>query len=379
MTLPLLSSNDEIVGLLTTQTLQNKIINVNNNTLKHGITNAIGDLLVGTGTKYDRLAMGSTGGYVLAIKSDLTGLEWVSAPGGGTGETNTASNVGTAGVGVFKLKSGVNLQFKKINAASGGLVAVTDDTTNSEIDLNITGGTNGQILKTVGTTPTWSSDADTYLRSQLTQKWGDYALTSPTGGSGIFTDYLSSVGTHSMVIAANTGARSRWETGAVAGDQAGIRTNTHITIPTNNPRLQFRIGGYSSTNALVFVGFTSLSGAFPTPPNTNPLQDLHGIGLWVNTANTNVRCIHNDGAGASVQEDLSSTTTVASGGIHLFDLYTDDLGVTWHLKFDGTDNVNSTEIPGTTVNLAAIAYTETQSATLKAFDIRGFEFRGKPA
>ena len=71
LTLPLLSSNDEIVGLLTTQTLQNKIINVNNNTIKHGTTNAIGDLLVGTGTKYDRLAMGATGGYVLSIKNDL--------------------------------------------------------------------------------------------------------------------------------------------------------------------------------------------------------------------------------------------------------------------------------------------------------------------
>ena len=200
LTLPLLSSNDEIVGLITTQTLQNKVINVNNNTLKHGITNAIGDLLVGTGTKYDRLAMGSTGGYVLAVKSDLTGLEWISAPGGGSGEANTASNVGTGGVGVFKLKSGVNLQFKKMNAASGALVTVTDDTTNSEIDLNITGGTNGQILKTVGTTPTWSSDPDTYLKSQLTQKWGDYSLTTATGGAGIFNGFLTSAGTHSVLI-----------------------------------------------------------------------------------------------------------------------------------------------------------------------------------
>ena len=52
------------------------------------------------------------------------------------GETNTASNVGTAGVGVFKQKSGVNLEFKKINAGSAK-VTITDDTTNDEVDIDV--------------------------------------------------------------------------------------------------------------------------------------------------------------------------------------------------------------------------------------------------
>ena len=73
-TIPLLSSNDEIVGLITTQQLQNKVFNVSENTLKHGTTNAVGDLLVGNGTKFDRLSPPTTGGYVLAMKSDLTGI-----------------------------------------------------------------------------------------------------------------------------------------------------------------------------------------------------------------------------------------------------------------------------------------------------------------
>lgn len=52
------------------------------------------------------------------------------------GETNTASNVGTAGVGVYKQKTGVNLEFKKINAGSTK-VTITDDTGNSEVDIDV--------------------------------------------------------------------------------------------------------------------------------------------------------------------------------------------------------------------------------------------------
>lgn len=53
-----------------------------------------------------------------------------------TGESNTASNVGVGGVGVFKQKSGVDLQFKNINAGSNK-VTITNDTTNTEIDIDV--------------------------------------------------------------------------------------------------------------------------------------------------------------------------------------------------------------------------------------------------
>ena len=53
-----------------------------------------------------------------------------------TGEANTASNVGSGGVGVFKQKSGVDLQFKNINAGSSK-ITVTDDVGNNEVDIDV--------------------------------------------------------------------------------------------------------------------------------------------------------------------------------------------------------------------------------------------------
>jgi len=60
----------------------------------------------------------------------------IAAASGGSGEVNTASNVGVAGVGVFKQKTGVDLQFKNINAGSNK-VTITNDTSNDEIDINV--------------------------------------------------------------------------------------------------------------------------------------------------------------------------------------------------------------------------------------------------
>lgn len=56
--------------------------------------------------------------------------------GAGAGEDNTASNVGTGGVGVFKQKTGVDLEFKNINAGSPA-ITIIDDAGDNEVDIDV--------------------------------------------------------------------------------------------------------------------------------------------------------------------------------------------------------------------------------------------------
>jgi hypothetical protein len=104
-------------------------------------------------------------------------------------EANTASNVGTAGVGVFKQKTGVDLEFKNINAGSTK-ITVADDTGNNEIDvdidvavlepeiniLNLNGAPDEVGTAVVGTT-----DVQTLTNKTLTNPKIDTALLDTNG------------------------------------------------------------------------------------------------------------------------------------------------------------------------------------------------------
>jgi hypothetical protein len=69
-------------------------------------------------------------------KGLVTGVTTATISGGGGGEANTSSNVNTSGVGVFKQKTGVNLEFRGINPASSMMSTTLNAGTNA-VDIDV--------------------------------------------------------------------------------------------------------------------------------------------------------------------------------------------------------------------------------------------------
>ena len=110
---------------------------------------------------YAKVADKTGGGAKIASASVVPGdgcASWSSGNIGSTGqpcgsgsggEANTASNQGSAGVGTYYQKSGVDLQFYKLNPASNKL-SVTLDAANHKIDFDVATANLGLTAGSVG-------------------------------------------------------------------------------------------------------------------------------------------------------------------------------------------------------------------------------------
>jgi hypothetical protein len=129
-----------------------------------------------------------------AINLYSDGTNWFTSqffiPPGSRGEANTASNVGTAGVGVFDSKAGVDLRFKKINSGSAK-ITVTDDAVNNEVDIDLGTVDASDIDFTPADNSDWESsldpgqtdDALDQLASRLTDQENSQLYKDQSGGT----------------------------------------------------------------------------------------------------------------------------------------------------------------------------------------------------
>lgn len=334
----------------STETVSNKTVNIDTNTIKHSTTNATGDIMRydAASGKYTRLAKG-TALQVLQVNTAGTDLEYgtPASGGGGGGEANTASNVGSAGIGLFYQKLGIDLQFKSIFSPDAS-VLISDDTGNQKVDISLGAG-----VAKINTANTFGDFQNTFRSSRL-------AIANPANSAAYF--FVASALTASRnitlpLLAANdimateafaqTLTNKTMGTGTVANiDTITLKhstTNLAGELLVNNGTKYDRLPkGAANTFLSVNASGTDLAWATPTAATFN-LDSLTDV------------TITSPASGHS----LLFNGSVWVNSVHNLDSATDVVIATptngQHLVYNGTNWVNTTPAGGTTREVLAAA------------------------
>lgn len=177
-----------------------------------------------------------TAGQVLTAGSGTT-ASWVTPAASGSGEANTASNVGTAGVGIYRQKTGVNLEFKRINAGSNR-ISVTDDTANNEVDIDVNVSNLG--LSAVATSGSYTdlTNRPTIPAAQVNSDWNATSgvaqiLNKPNipNVTGTNTgDQTLSISGQTLTISGANGNSVTIPTGSATVDYSTLPAGTTLTV-----------------------------------------------------------------------------------------------------------------------------------------------------
>lgn len=204
--------------------------------------NGITGTTINVNGQYELPTTLGTSGDVLTLDGTNQTV-WQAPTGGGSGEANTASNIG-GGEGLFSGKSGVDLQFKSLTSTGG---TVTISSTGSTVNLESSGGGGGGAF---------TNDADHNLfggtnagvnlsgSDQRNFFAGYYAGNQVTSGK-----YNIGIGQKAMGSAATTGD---------ANIGIGYNAGQNITTGINNVAIGRQAGGNMSTSQYnTLVGFNA--------------------------------------------------------------------------------------------------------------------------
>ncbi len=198
------------------------------------LADAKGDLFAASANDaVSRLAVGTDGDVLTADSAEVSGVKW--AAGGGGGEVNTASNVNTAGVGVFKQKTGVDLEFRGVVAGSSK-IDISLDAPDNEIEVDIV--ESNVVHQNL-------SGAGTNTHSQIDTHIADTANPHATDLGNLGSGTLAELNTAVTDATLDTSTASRPPNGAASGSLAGTYPSPTIANTAVTP------GAYTSADITI--------------------------------------------------------------------------------------------------------------------------------
>jgi hypothetical protein len=258
----------------------------------------------GTVLEFRRLLAG-TG---ITITNNANEIE-IAATGGGGGEVNTASNVtDSTGVGVFKQKTGVDLEFYSLLAGTGISVAQVGN----DITITNTNGGESNSGTNVGATGV----------NVFKQKTGLNLEFHKVNGLGLISAALNTdVIEISTTAEANTGANVGTGTGTVFRDKTGstinlktIKAGTNVTITNNVDDITINASGGGGSATEVQRDSVSLDSAVA-------VIDYQGEGQKASSPSATNILVHSHeykfvlGAAATMALRIAAASGVPSGWV----------------------------------------------------------------
>jgi len=268
--------------------------------------------------------------------------------GGGGGEANTSSNGGTGGIGIVLAKSGVDLPFKSMFAASTK-VSVVDGGANNRVEIDVVEAnlTLGNLGGTLGETK-GGTNQTTYAQGDLLYASAANTLTKLAKG------------TAGQVLTMNAGATvPEW---AAAGGGGGPKQVIHISLPGN---AQNTIGQLSKGN----INSGDPGGLISTTSAGN---------LGINNGGTDPILVAQSGtidlAKLKVAHAATGASTFTNPSTAQFDVYRVDYST--RTKIGQIDfSVTSGGVYGNLGGNNYNGYSATPSISVTAGDLIGIEFK----
>jgi hypothetical protein len=223
-------------------------------------------------------------------------------------------------------------------------------------------GTNYELVATTH----WQSKLASLL---FPMKWGQLMPISSTEAdnkTGIVKGTTLS-GTLGIGSFDNSHGKSNtFTSGAVGGNQAGLRTGATYTQRGFNPTFAIKWKlDEAGANIRFYAGWTTSGSAIAN--SDDPLNAAVGFGIAILTTQTNYRIIYNDGAGSTVSTDTGIAKDTL---VHTFLAWGDENGqLFWWSLDDSTPASISTDIPASTNGLASQFTATAVNADAKVLDV----------